>query len=857
MVMLLCGFTSLWAAQKVTVAEGITGGTVTVDKAAPAAGETVTITVTPDAGYYIAKSDIVAEATINPGMAQVPALKAAGPNVGMKIDLNGEEPARLSQEATYTFVMPEEPYDVLITATFHAQDAYTITIAPGIENGTVTADKSEAFEGDEVTLTITPAVGYELDELKVMAGNDEVTVTDGKFTMPAANVTVTATFKAIDYTITIVDAENGVVEADKATAHVGDEVSLTITPSEGYELDELKVMAGNDEVTVTDGKFTMPAANVTVTATFKKVINYNFVTYNNPEHATVVVTVDGEEIPSLTQVAEDKNVVVTVTVDEGYVIDNVKIVGNQLIREKDDDPFGGEFGAPALKDEPTPFDVDYTVEGNVYTFIMPNADVAITVTVKEVEHTYTVAGEPASVFGSNDPWDPTSTAGDMTLGDDGVYTWTSQPTYLEGDIALKVVQDHSWDVNYPNDNYVVSGLKPGTYTITVTFNPATGEVNVVVNGMMDIYVFGEVNGSNYATNSGVKMESEDGKTYTASVTIDGTLNGYNYFDFTHKLVDAADAWDDIAAYRFGAVADGAFLVNGPQMNKALSLTYDGELHSFQIPAGEYTLTLDAEAMTLTIAGGTKLAYILQNGVEGVDYTVIDDLKVMDKESVNNRLFVSDGQNNWIMLNAGDFYATASGKDALKGGYISGAFAGKTLNPYLALTTDPAEYEDGELLPELEAATYKLSETFAPIIDEVINVSRAYYKESDGALRAYAPSNAIQGQSLTLDNSIINFNFEDGKRYDVYGVINIKEPWKTAAPSLLDYDYNFQNYVLIVLKAEGVPSPTAIDDITAAQGVKSVKFFNMTGVESSTPFPGVNIVVKEMNDGSKVVVKQQF
>ncbi len=75
---------------------------------------------------------------------------------------------------------------------------YDITIADGIENGTVAVKDGlkKAAEGDKVTLTITPAEGYELDALSVLAGETAVQVaTDNTFTMPAAAVTVSATFK--------------------------------------------------------------------------------------------------------------------------------------------------------------------------------------------------------------------------------------------------------------------------------------------------------------------------------------------------------------------------------------------------------------------------------------------------------------------------------------------------------------------------------------------------------------------------------------------------------------------------------------------------------------------------------------
>ncbi|MBQ3324972.1 MAG: chitobiase/beta-hexosaminidase C-terminal domain-containing protein [Muribaculaceae bacterium] len=47
--------------------------------------------------------------------------------------------------------------------------------------------------------------------------------------------------------------------------------------------------------------------------------------------------------------------------------------------------------------------------------------------------------------------------------------------------------------------------------------------------------------------------------------------------------------------------------------------------------------------------------------------------------------------------------------------------------------------------------------------------------------------------------------------------------------------------------------TGIDSISM-ENVKSVRFYNAAGVESATPFNGVNIVVREMNDGSKSVIK---
>ena len=96
------------------------------------------------------------------------------------------------------------------------------------------------------------------------------------FPMPASNVIVRATFKKVEptkYTIGIDPMENGAVSADKGSAAAGETVNLTITPSEGYELEKLTVTANGQAVEVTNNSFKMPVGNVSISATFKKTEN--------------------------------------------------------------------------------------------------------------------------------------------------------------------------------------------------------------------------------------------------------------------------------------------------------------------------------------------------------------------------------------------------------------------------------------------------------------------------------------------------------------------------------------------------------------------------------------------------------
>jgi hypothetical protein len=73
---------------------------------------------------------------------------------------------------------------------------YSVSVAPGIANGTVTVNPTTALSGATITVTATPDDNYELATLTYSYGQTTVNInqTTMQFTMPAANVTVNATF---------------------------------------------------------------------------------------------------------------------------------------------------------------------------------------------------------------------------------------------------------------------------------------------------------------------------------------------------------------------------------------------------------------------------------------------------------------------------------------------------------------------------------------------------------------------------------------------------------------------------------------------------------------------------------------
>lgn len=166
-----------------------------------------------------------------------------------------------------------------------APDTYSVSCAT-VTGGTLSATPSKAEAGAEVTLTATPDAEYTFNNdwtVTNAESSEAITVTNSKFTMPAANVTVSATFTQKTYAITANTAENGtytvkVGDAEVTSAVKGAKVVLEATPAEGYICDGWTVLdAEGNSVTVSNNSFYMPASAVTISTSFslKPVITYD------------------------------------------------------------------------------------------------------------------------------------------------------------------------------------------------------------------------------------------------------------------------------------------------------------------------------------------------------------------------------------------------------------------------------------------------------------------------------------------------------------------------------------------------------------------------------------------------------
>jgi uncharacterized repeat protein (TIGR02543 family) len=177
--------------------------------------------------------------------------------------------------------MPEA--DVTVTAEFEDESvqpiAYTVSIDSNITGGDITASPTMAAAGETITLSISPDTGKRLKagSLKYTYGAEIRDISGNSFTMPEADVTVTAEFEdesvqPIAYTVSIdSNITGGAITASPTMAAAGETITLNITPDTGKRLKagSLKYTYGTEIRYISGTSFNMPEADVTVTAEFE------------------------------------------------------------------------------------------------------------------------------------------------------------------------------------------------------------------------------------------------------------------------------------------------------------------------------------------------------------------------------------------------------------------------------------------------------------------------------------------------------------------------------------------------------------------------------------------------------------
>ena len=252
-------------------------GSVTADKMTAEVGADVTFTVAPDENYSV-----------------------------KLFKVNNDE-KQLNDSNQVVVKMVEG--GLTVSAEFEINSAVvTITQA---DHGSISADKSTAKIGENVTFTVAPEANYVVSSFKV---NDADVALDGNnqavVVMVAGGLNVTASFELGSGIVTIGTMEHGAVTADKMTAKIGEDVTFKITSDTGYDVNFFKVNgisvkyeAKEDPTTgktYGEAKVKMVSGGLTVTAEFKLAV-YT-IEWDTPAHGTIAVEGDkasatyGEEV---------------------------------------------------------------------------------------------------------------------------------------------------------------------------------------------------------------------------------------------------------------------------------------------------------------------------------------------------------------------------------------------------------------------------------------------------------------------------------------------------------------------------------------------------------------------------------
>ena len=621
-------------------------GSVTADKMTAEVGADVTFTVTPDENYSVKSFKVNNdEKQLNDSNQVVVKMVEGGLTVSAEFEINSA--------------------------------AVTITQA---DHGSISADKSTAKIGENVTFTVAPEANYVVSSFKV---NDVDVALDGNnqavVVMVAGGLNVTASFELGSGTVTIGTMEHGAVTADKMTAKIGEDVTFKITSETGYEVNFFKVNgisvkyeAKEDPTTgktYGEAKVKMVSGGLTVTAEFKLAV-YT-IEYDTPAHGTIAVEGDkasatyGEEVKFI------------FTPETGYEIKYLTINEEQVQWASD----------------------------NTYTTIMGEYGLFVTVQFGLENETITVnAGEHGTIEHKNKADDTQ----DYLYGDTAVVTVTPNEGFMIETITvdgktIQVPEDKKG--GYSFEQLVEKDLNiSATFTDVHTISEFTDSVIDEIKNAQDIKVklAGDVTlGVALPLAKGTTEYDLDGHTITS--TLNGMLRDANTdtATFGNKSVTLKNG-KIISNYDKGTVNVidssylAAFTLDGVTVSNS-SISTVNPITGIYCSSTTETKILNS---TINIKGSSNLgAYgIGTNNLDGENKTItIDNTKVtVTSDDFDNTGFLGNTEGIKVVVKNSTFTADRQAVIARTGNWdISGSTfvsTGKWLDAFEANATTNTKYK---------------------------------------------------------------------------------------------------------------------------------------------------------------------
>jgi len=621
-------------------------GSVTADKMTAEVGADVTFTVTPDENYSVKSFKVNNdEKQLNDSNQVVVKMVEGGLTVSAEFEINSA--------------------------------AVTITQA---DHGSISADKSTAKIGENVTFTVAPEANYVVSSFKVnnadvaLDGNNQAVVV-----MVAGGLNVTASFELGSGTVTIGTFEHGAVTADKMTAKIGEDVTFKITSETGYDVSFFKVNGSdvNYETkedsttgkTYGEAKVKMVSGGLTVTAEFKLAV-YT-IEWDTPTHGTIAV--EGDK----TKATYGEEVKFLFTPETGYEIKYLAINEEQVQWASD----------------------------NTYTTTMGEYGLFVTVQFGLENETITVnAGEHGTIEHKNKADDTQ----DYLYGDTAVFTVTPNEGYMIETItvdgkAIEVPEDKKG--GYSFEQLVEKDLNiSATFTDVHTISEFTDSVIDEIKNAQDIKVklAGDITlGVALPLAKGTTEYDLDGHTITS--TLNGMLrdantdtatfgtksitlkNGKIVSNYDKGTVNVIDS-----SYLAALTLDGVTVSNN-------TISTDNPITGIYCSSTTETKILNS---TINIKGSSNLgAYgIGTNNLDGENKTItIDNTKVtVTSDDFDNTGFLGNTEGIKVVVKNSTFTADRQAVIARTGNWdISGSTfvsTGKWLDASEANVTTNTKYK---------------------------------------------------------------------------------------------------------------------------------------------------------------------
>lgn len=616
-------------------------GSVTADKMTAEVGADVTFTVTPDENYSVKSFKVNNdEKQLNDSNQVVVKMVEGGLTVSAEFEINSA--------------------------------AVTITQA---DHGSISADKSTAKIGENVTFTVAPEANYVVSSFKVngadvaLDGNNQAVVV-----MVAGGLNVTASFELGSGTVTIGTFEHGAVTADKMTAKIGEDVTFKITSETGYDVSFFKVNGSAvDYVTKEDSttgktygeaKVKMVSGGLTVTAEFK--LGVYPIEWDPTTHGTIAV--EGGK----TQATYGDEVKFVFTPETGYEIKYLTVNEEQVQWASD----------------------------NTYTTTMGEYGLFVTVQFGLENETITVnAGEHGTIEHKNKADDTQ----DYLYGDTSVVTVTPNEGFMIETItvdgkAIEVPEDKKG--GYSFEQLVEKDLNiSATFTDVHTISEFTDSVINEIKNAQDIKVklAGDVTlGVVLPLAKGTTEYDLDGHTITS--TLNGMLRDANtdIATFGNKSVTLKNG-SIISNYDKGTVNVidssylAAFTLDGVTVSNS-SISTVNPITGIYCSSTTETKILNS---TINIKGSSNLgAYgIGTNNLDGENKTItIDNTKVtVTSDDFDNTAFLGNTEGIKVVVKNSTFTADRQAVIARTGNWdISGSTfvsTGKWLDSEANVTTN--------------------------------------------------------------------------------------------------------------------------------------------------------------------------